>query len=56
MQKKIRDTTAPIARIIPMAIPAFAPAVISPEFEAVEVWAAVLEVAADNAAADEDES
>jgi hypothetical protein len=55
MQKNIRDAMAPIARMMPMAIPAFAPAVMSPESAVAEGWEILLEVAADNAAADEDE-
>jgi len=54
MQKNIRDAIAPIARIIPMAIPALAPAVMSFELEVSVAWEVLLEVAADNAVALED--
>jgi hypothetical protein len=55
MQKIIRDAIAPIARIMPMARPAFAPAVMPPELEDVESCEELTELVADTALADVDD-
>ena len=54
MQKITIDAITPIARIIPIASPAFAPAVMLSELEDVKSWEELIELEADTALIDDE--